>query len=77
MCPLQIILPDGLRAMIKSIFVDLQHKYGMCLVQRALGYITAARVGLAPREIEDILSCDEDVLNETYDWWIPSVRRYR
>ena len=26
-------------------------------------------------ELEDILSCDDEVLNDVYEWWVPPVRR--
>lgn len=30
---------------------------------------------LAANELEDILSCDDEVLNDVYEWWVPPVRR--
>jgi hypothetical protein len=32
-------------------------------------------VGLSESELEDILSCDDDVLNDVYAYWTPPVRR--
>lgn len=29
----------------------------------------------AANELEDILSCDDEVLNDVYQWWEPPVRR--
>ena len=26
-------------------------------------------------ELEDVLSCDDEVLSEVYEWWLPPVRR--
>jgi hypothetical protein len=34
-----------------------------------------ARRGLSESELEDILSCDDDVLNDVYAYWTPPVRR--
>ena len=31
--------------------------------------------GLTETELEDILSCDDDVLNDVYTYWTPPVRR--
>ena len=31
--------------------------------------------GLSEIELEDILSCDDDVLNDVYQYWTPPVRR--
>ena len=33
------------------------------------------RSGLTETELEDILSCDDDVLNDVYQYWTPPVRR--
>jgi hypothetical protein len=38
-------------------------------------YIFAARNGLSESELEDILSCDDDVLNDVYQYWNPPLRR--
>ena len=45
------------------------------MVQRALALITAAKSGLTENELEDLLSCDDDVLNDVYQYWVPPVRR--
>jgi hypothetical protein len=37
--------------------------------------ISPARCGLSESELEDILSCDDDVLNDVYAYWMPPVRR--
>jgi hypothetical protein len=31
--------------------------------------------GLSESELEDILSCDDDVLNDVYQYWTPPTRR--
>ena len=35
----------------------------------------SGRSGLTDTELEDILSCDEEVLNDVYQYWEPPVRR--
>lgn len=35
----------------------------------------SARNGLSESELEDILSCDDDVLNDVYQYWKPPLRR--
>lgn len=30
---------------------------------------------MSDNELEDILSCDDDVLNDVYQYWEPSLRR--
>lgn len=34
-----------------------------------------AKHGLSEFELEDILSCDDDVLNDVYQFWTPPIRR--
>lgn len=34
-----------------------------------------AKSGLSEAELEDILSCDDDVLNDVYMYWTPPIRR--
>ena len=43
-------------------------------VSRILGYLTAARQGLSDSEIMDLLSCDEEVLNEIFVYNTPPGR---
>ena len=35
----------------------------------------AARSGLTSSELEDILSCDEEVLTDVFQYWTPPIRR--
>ena len=56
---------------IQQFFTNLEEQYGRTLVQRALGCITAAKSGLTESELEDVLSLDNDVLNEVYQYWDP------
>lgn len=37
-------------------------------------YVTAKN-GATEAELEDILSCDDDVLNDVYMYWTPPMRR--
>lgn len=53
--------------------IEIQH--GKTLVAHALGYITAAKSGLSESELEDLLSLDEKVLNDVYQYHLPPVRR--
>ena len=34
-----------------------------------------AKNGVTEAELEDILSCDDDVLNDVYMYWTPPIRR--
>lgn len=56
---------------IRQFFTNVEDQYGKVLVQKTLGYLTAAKSGLTEPELEDSLSLDNDVLNEVYQYWDP------
>ena len=70
-----ILLEPKLDVMIVALFKKLEVSYGKICVSHALGAISAAKVGLSEAELEDVLSCDEAALNETFQWWLPPFRR--
>ncbi|XP_038054567.1 NACHT domain- and WD repeat-containing protein 1-like [Patiria miniata] len=70
-CILKTSIPD----MINLIFGRLEEYHGQILVSRALAYITLSPTGLTETELEDLLSLDDDVLNDVYQFWMPPVRR--
>lgn len=53
----------------------MEKRYGKMAVARSLGYMTIARDGLSDAEMNDILSCDEAVLNELYAQRTQVLRR--
>ena len=63
----------SVREAITHLFEDLEVKFGKRLIQRALGYITVGLDGLSELELEDILSCDDSVLDEVYIYHDPPV----
>ena len=64
----------ALSGLIDMLFQRLETKYGKVFVHHALGYITASKNGLSVSELEDILSCDDDVLEEIFFYWTPPLR---
>ena len=66
-----LVLPVDVRDAIAKLFEGLEVRHGVVLVQRALGYITAARNGVTQAELEDVLSLDNDVLSDVYQYWNP------
>lgn len=48
---------------------------GKILVSHALGYISASKSGLKEPELEDLLSLDDIVLNDVYQFWTPPMRK--
>ncbi|XP_071805182.1 NACHT domain- and WD repeat-containing protein 1-like isoform X2 [Asterias amurensis] len=69
------ILASSIHDMINLIFQQLEEYHGRILVSRALAYITLSPDGLTEMELDDILSLDDDVLNDVYQFWMPPVRR--
>lgn len=68
-------MPAAVNESIMNIIENIEQKYGKILVQRLLIYITLSRKGLTEAEIEDILSCDDEVLREIYSDREPIVHR--
>lgn len=60
---------------INALFSRIEKQHGQVLVRHALGYVTAAKSGLTETELEDVLSCDDDVLDDVYQFWTPPIRR--
>ncbi|CAG5115605.1 unnamed protein product [Candidula unifasciata] len=53
--------------------IELQH--GKTLVSHALSYITSSKSGISEPELEDLISLDDLVLNDIYQYHLPPVRR--
>lgn len=68
-------LPWSLEAIIEHFFISLEDEHGVIFVRHALAYVTAAKSGLSLTELEDILSCDDEVLNTVFEYWLPPFRR--
>ena len=52
--------------LIEKLFEDLENNYGRITVSTALRLISVSSKGLSQMELEDLLSCDNDVLREVY-----------
>ncbi|XP_052800087.1 uncharacterized protein LOC128231374 isoform X2 [Mya arenaria] len=68
-------LEPSIRKSIDTLFERLEVMHGKIFVSHALGYLTISRSGLTETELEDILSCDDEVLNDVYMYWTPPIRR--
>ena len=68
-----LILAVSVKEVINMLFDNLEKKFGYTLVSHALGYITIGQNGLTEFEIEDVLSCDDKVLDEVYRFHDPPV----
>ena len=62
-------------ASIMKLLDRVENQHGKILVMHALGYLTSAKSGLSEAELEDLLSLDERVLNDVYQYHLPPTRR--
>lgn len=60
---------------IMMLFERIEKQHGRLLVFHALAYITAAKSGLSESELEDLISLDDRVLDDVYQYHLPPVRR--
>lgn len=60
-------LPCDIPAMLDALFQGLEREYGVMLTSRAFAYLSLSACGLTRRELGDILTCDNDVLEEVND----------
>ena len=66
-------LADSIRGAIKLLLRRFEQKFGEVFVCYALGYLTIGRGGLSEVELEDVLSCNDQVLNSVYQYHPPPV----
>ena len=64
-----------IKAMINSLLESIESRHGKLLVTRSLAYITASRNGLSETELEDVLSLDDEVLTDVFQYHVPPIRR--
>jgi len=67
-------LPDNITDIIRYIFGRLEKDHGK-IAPAALSYITCSKYGLSSNELEDVLSLDDEVLSDVFQWWNPPLRR--
>ncbi|CAD5119220.1 DgyrCDS7852 [Dimorphilus gyrociliatus] len=68
-------IENSVQGTIHQLFKQLEKKYGRLFVCRALGYLTCNPQGLSEMEMQDVLSLDDEVLGEVFQYHIPPVRR--
>ena len=59
-----IMFANNLHGLVSDHFKRLENQHGSKLVSRALAYLTASRNGLSDNEMMDILSLDNEVMQE-------------
>ena len=67
--------PTTVADLLDNVFDNIEKVHGKETVRASLGYLSASRSGLSDNEMEDLLSCNDMVLDEIYEWWEPPVRR--
>ncbi|RHY39734.1 hypothetical protein DYB34_004388 [Aphanomyces astaci] len=69
------LFPSTIPDLLNHLFDKLCGIHGKLLVHHLAGYLTLAKRGLSRTELEDVLSLDDDVLNDVFQWWVPPIRR--
>ncbi|KAK7109838.1 hypothetical protein V1264_013816 [Littorina saxatilis] len=64
-------LAGTVEAAIEQYFCELEKTHGHIFVSHLLGYFTLAKYGLTNGEIEDLLSLDDEVLQDSYIYHLP------
>lgn len=67
----QLKFGKNCKEVIEQLFNKLENQHGRTLVY-ALKYLTAAKEGLTDMEMEDLLSLDDDVLQDVYVYHLPA-----
>lgn len=57
-------LPGTISELIDWMMGDLEKRHGRVLVERCMGFLILSRDGLTLQELGDVLSCDDDTLDE-------------
>ena len=73
--PKDTYLANNVTDCISLLFQKVEEKHGWCLVAHSLAYVTAAKNGITESEIEDLISLDDEVLDDIYQYHLPPTRR--
>ena len=68
-------LPEGVPMLIDAIYRGIEDRYGQGLCRRALSLITFSKGGVSDGEMEDLLSMDDAVLGEVFQYSNPDIGR--
>lgn len=70
-----ITLAPDVTGMIHSLYQDLEKYHGEMFVGRVLGLLAAGTDGMNSDDILNLLSCDEELLQDVLVWHQPPKRR--
>nr|DBA28324.1 TPA: hypothetical protein GDO54_008709 [Pyxicephalus adspersus] len=69
--PSELQIATSTKEAVYQLYQRMEKVHGKLLVSHALGYIAACRTGLSEAELKDILSIDDEVLADIYQYWAP------
>ncbi|XP_053312007.1 NACHT domain- and WD repeat-containing protein 1 [Spea bombifrons] len=69
--PSELKIATSTKDAVHQLYQRLEQIHGKILVSHALGYIVTSRSGLSEAELKDVLSLDDDVLADIYQYWAP------
>ncbi|XP_033756367.1 uncharacterized protein LOC117339097 [Pecten maximus] len=67
----KITVGNNIKEAITCLFLATEKEHGEVIVAHLYGYLSAARDGLSLSELEDILSLDDEVLQDTFLYHLP------
>lgn len=73
--PAQFTKSLTIDSLIKYVFSCLENDHGKLLFSRSIIYMSSFANGISENEIEDILSLDDDVLYDIFEFHAPPVRK--
>ena len=65
----RVTVPTSVRDVILGFFQRLEKAHGEKLVRAALSFITLAKQGVSETELQELLSLDDEVLADVYQWY--------
>ncbi|XP_067933460.1 NACHT and WD repeat domain-containing protein 2-like [Watersipora subatra] len=69
------VLGTSCEGYLENFFTELEKEHGPSLVKHAMSYLTASKTGVSDMEMEDLLSLNEEVMEEVFQNQEPVVRR--
>ena len=61
---------------VEYIFETMEQDFGKLLVSRCLFYLSSSESGISSVELEDVLSLDDELLFEVFEFRTPPIRRF-
>ena len=65
----RVTVPTSVRDLILSFFQRMEKTHCEKLVRAALSFITLAKQGVSETELQELLSLDDEVLADVYQWY--------